>query len=99
MEFRGCGFFDALRLLRMTGDVGAAGFFCHSERSETESKNLRTIVDIRQPFGAKILRLAVLAQDDNLNRILVLTIYHRTLAARDFSGRETLRLKAILCVW
>ena len=37
---------------------------CHSERSETEPKNLRITHLAQQAFGAKILRLPPVAQDD-----------------------------------
>ena len=37
---------------------------CHSERSETEPKNLRIIHLAQRTFGAKILRLPPVAQDD-----------------------------------
>ena len=39
---------------------------CHPERNEMESKDLRTFDTAKQTFGAKILRLALLAQDDKL---------------------------------
>ena len=41
---------------------------CHSERSETEPKNLRIIFLAQQTLGAKILRLPPIAQDDILFR-------------------------------
>ena len=37
---------------------------CHSERSAAKSKNLHTYSYICGEMGAKILRLALLAQDD-----------------------------------
>ena len=46
---------------------------CHSERSDAgaKSKNLRIIDPAKQFFNAKILRLAMLAQDDNLKLIIL----------------------------
>ena len=38
---------------------------CHPERNEVESRDLRTCSYICASIGAKILRLAALAQDDN----------------------------------
>ena len=45
---------------------------CHSERSaeSTKSKNLRIIISAKQFFGAKILRLPSVAQDDRGGRDL-----------------------------
>ena len=42
---------------------------CHSERSDegAKPKNLRIFDTATQFFGAKILRLAMLAQDDKLD--------------------------------
>ena len=39
---------------------------CHPERNEMKSRDLRIIVSAEQFFGAKILRLAALAQDDSI---------------------------------
>ena len=41
---------------------------CHPERSAAESKDLRTITTAWQTFGAQILRLALLAQDDSIGQ-------------------------------
>ena len=48
-------------------NVASLGKVCHSERSDagTKSKNLRIIASAKQFFSTKILRLAMLAQDDN----------------------------------
>jgi len=40
-----------------------------SEVRSTKSKDLRIIVMVQQQIGAKILRLATLAQDDMLGRL------------------------------
>ena len=39
---------------------------CRPERNAVESKDLRIIVTFQQYFCAKVLRLALLAQDDSL---------------------------------
>ena len=51
---------DLLKRMRTMQQV------CHSERSATKSKNLRTYRYIRSKNGARILRLPSVAQDDTV---------------------------------
>ncbi len=59
----------------------------HSERSDegAESKNLRITNSAKQFFGAKILRLAMLAQDDSP----ILITFHRKVG--DYAIRRDTR--------
>ena len=59
---------------------------CHSERSETEPKNLRIIHLAQRTFGAKILRLPPVAQDDRSSSGLR---YSATLPKREGLGTDS----------